>query len=379
MESKTNDNPIAMKIKILILSFLFSLNSFGQKLPITNLCLSDIVAVTGGTCLSDAFTNANSSYFDATYAIAGANWMSEFRNYGPSGASAPTVTTTAITSITSTTATSGGNVTSDGGASVTARGVCWNTSTNPTTANSHTSDGTGTGSYSSLLTSLTDCSTYYVRAYATNSVGTSYGSNVVFTTTTITTHGKLYNQYTLINIANTGWHAPSGAEYTALVTYLGGATVAGGHLKETGTVNWHSPNVGADNSSGFSGLGSGTRGSDTDGFMDIGTRNYLWETDLYTGPLTLTVDNTAVRFGSYMFPWVGCSVRLIKDDSILDVYIGNDGKTYSTVKIGSQVWMSQNLKETKYRDGTSIPEVTSGWEHLTTGAFCWYNNDSSYE
>lgn len=93
---------------------------------------------------------------------------------------APTVTTTAISAITSTTATSGGNVTSDGGTSVTARGVCWNTSTNPTTANSHTSDGTGTGSYSSSLTSLTAGATYYVRAYATNSAGTSYGSNISF-------------------------------------------------------------------------------------------------------------------------------------------------------------------------------------------------------
>jgi len=170
-----------MKAKILIVSLLLCLNSFGQKLPITGLCLSDIIGVTGGTCLGDAFTNANSSYFDATYAIGGANWMSEFRNYGPPSATIPTVTTTAITAITETTATSGGNVTSDGGATVTARGVCWNTSTNPTTANSHTSNGTGTGSYSSSLTSLTASTTYYVRAYATNSAGTSYGSNVSFT------------------------------------------------------------------------------------------------------------------------------------------------------------------------------------------------------
>ncbi|MEN6623679.1 MAG: hypothetical protein ABFD50_19295 [Smithella sp.] len=94
----------------------------------------------------------------------------------------PTVTTTSITSITSTTATSGGNVTADGGASVTARGVCWNTSTNPTTANSHTADGTGTGSFTSSLTGLTAGTAYYVRAYATNSAGTAYGSNVSFTT-----------------------------------------------------------------------------------------------------------------------------------------------------------------------------------------------------
>jgi len=72
-----------MKIKLLILSFFICLNSFGQKLPITGLCLSDVLAVTGGTCLANAFTNANPAYFDATYAIAGADWLSEFRNYGP--------------------------------------------------------------------------------------------------------------------------------------------------------------------------------------------------------------------------------------------------------------------------------------------------------
>lgn len=93
---------------------------------------------------------------------------------------APTVTTTAITAITSTTATSGGNVTADGGATVTDRGVCWNTGGTPTTANSHTHDGSGTGSYASSLTGLSAGTTYHVRAYATNSVGTGYGSEVDF-------------------------------------------------------------------------------------------------------------------------------------------------------------------------------------------------------
>jgi hypothetical protein len=96
---------------------------------------------------------------------------------------APTVSTTAISSITTTSATGGGNITSDGGASVTVKGVCWSTSTNPTTAlSTKTSDGTGIGSYSSSITGLSSSTLYYIRAYATNSVGTSYGSNVIFTT-----------------------------------------------------------------------------------------------------------------------------------------------------------------------------------------------------
>ena len=94
----------------------------------------------------------------------------------------PIVTTAEVTDITQTTAVSGGNVTDDGGASVTARGVCWSTSQNPTISDNHTSDGNGTGSYTSNLTNLTANTTYYVRAYATNENGTSYGEQKSFTT-----------------------------------------------------------------------------------------------------------------------------------------------------------------------------------------------------
>lgn len=195
-----------MKIKLLIISLLLCLNSYGQKLPITGLCLADILtyfncpSCSPVLCLSSAFTASNPAYFDATYAKAGGDWLSEFRNYGPPDATIPTVTTTAIIDITDVTATGGGNVTSDGGATVTARGVCWNTSTNPTTANSHTSNGTGTGSFTSYLTSLTNNLTYYVRAYATNSVGTAYGSNVSFYTVCSRPAGI----YRVVNYSTTG-------------------------------------------------------------------------------------------------------------------------------------------------------------------------------
>ena len=96
--------------------------------------------------------------------------------------SKPTVTTTAVSSVTSTNASSGGNVTSDGGASVTARGVCWSTSANPTTSDNKTSDGTGTGSFTSSITGLSPNTTYHVRAYATNTTGTAYGDEQTFTT-----------------------------------------------------------------------------------------------------------------------------------------------------------------------------------------------------
>ena len=100
----------------------------------------------------------------------------------------PTVTTSQVTSITQTTATGGGNVTNSGNATVTERGICWSTSHNPTTSGSHASNGTGTGSFTVNMTGLTANTTYYVRAYATNSVGTAYGREESFTTSQIPTY-----------------------------------------------------------------------------------------------------------------------------------------------------------------------------------------------
>ncbi len=94
----------------------------------------------------------------------------------------PNTSTTAVTDITQTTASSGGNVLSDGGDYITNRGVCWSTSANPTTADSHTTDGSGTGVFESSLTGLTANTIYYVRAYVTNIIGTAYGDEVSFTT-----------------------------------------------------------------------------------------------------------------------------------------------------------------------------------------------------
>lgn len=95
----------------------------------------------------------------------------------------PTVTTTQVYNIKETSASCGGNVTSDGGAAVTAKGVCWSLSQNPTINDNKTNNGSGTGSFTSNITGLTNSTTYYVRAYATNSEGTSYGEQQSFTTT----------------------------------------------------------------------------------------------------------------------------------------------------------------------------------------------------
>jgi len=113
----------------------------------------------------------------------------------------PTVTTGVITGITENTAISGGNVTSDGGASIMSRGVCWDTIQDPGTSSYHTSDSTGTGEFVSDLYNLSPNTSYYLRAYAINSAGIAYGAALTFSTLShqftcgdpITYNGKLYH------------------------------------------------------------------------------------------------------------------------------------------------------------------------------------------
>ena len=107
---------------------------------------------------------------------------SEVHSFVTLKAEKPVVETGAVENITLTFATCGGNVVSDCGADVTERGVCWSTSQNPTINDNKTSDGAGIGTYNSSITGLNKNTTYYVRAYASNSVGTAYGDEISFTT-----------------------------------------------------------------------------------------------------------------------------------------------------------------------------------------------------
>ena len=99
-------------------------------------------------------------------------------------ATPPVVTTTKVSNITQTTALTGITITSNGGAEVTVMGVCWSTSPNPTTSSNKISYALGSGSFTMSITGLTADTKYYVRAYATNSAGTSYGNEVFLTTLT---------------------------------------------------------------------------------------------------------------------------------------------------------------------------------------------------
>src|ERR1035437_6900042 len=166
-----------------------------------------------------------------------------------------TLTTTAISAITLTTAVSGGNVTADGGGAVTARGVCWATTTAPTITNSLTTDGTGTGSFTSNLTLLLPSTTYYVRAYATNSAGTAYGSELSFTTNPVGVPTVTTSDVTSITLTT----AVAGGNVTA---DGGGAVTARGVCWAT-TVN---PIIGALNTT-TEGTGTGIFTSNLTGLL----------------------------------------------------------------------------------------------------------------
>jgi uncharacterized protein (TIGR02145 family) len=233
----------------------------------------------------------------------------------------PILSTAEVTNIGQITAQSGGTITSDAGFAVTARGVCWNTNGKPTIKDNKTTEGLGAEGYTSKLTGLIVGTTYYLRAYATNSEGTAYGSTMIFETLgssftdsrdgniykivtigdqiwmaenlayipnsgnfwaneNIETYGYLYDWQTALNVCPSGWHLPSDDEWTELTDYLGGTHVAGGELKAIGTIEdgtglWHSPNSSATNETGFTALPGGFCGSNGD-LGNIGDGGYWW-------------------------------------------------------------------------------------------------------
>ena len=164
--------------------------------------------------------NPNTTYYLRAYATnsVGTAYGNEL-SFTTQSLSTPTVITSIISNISTNGAMSGGNITNDGGASITQKGVCWSISPNPTNTNVNymTINGTGTGNFISNINNLNPNTTYYLRAYATNSVGTAYGNQISFTTQSLSIPSLSTTMISNISI--------NSVQLGGDVTYNGGASV----------------------------------------------------------------------------------------------------------------------------------------------------------
>jgi len=255
----------------------------------------------------------------------------------------PELTTAAISDITLTTAVSGGTITSDGGEEVLQKGVCWSTTQNPTITSAKTDDGNGSTAYTSDLTGLTASTTYYVRAYATNSVGTAYGNEVTFAT------GEVTGAVLTTTEVNT---------VTSVSAIAGGniTDTGGGTITERGICWGTSANPTIAGNKITSGTGPG----------------------IFTGTLTGLTNGTTYYYRAYATNDSGTTYG--QELHFITPVTDAEGNIYKTVIIGTKVWMAENLKVTKFNDNTDITLASdaAAWIALTGPGFCWYNNDPDF-
>ena len=261
----------------------------------------------------------NTLYYVRAYATnsAGTGYGSQV-TFTTRKATTALLSTATPSEITSTSANSGGTITSENGSSVTVRGVCWGLTTNPTTSNSKTVDGNGTGAFGSSLSALKGSSTYFVRAYATNSEGTSYGNEISFTTLS-----------PVLPLLSTS----QAASVTSTSSKCGGTIKSdgGSDITERG-ICWstgHNPDI------------TGSKISDITGIEE------------FTGNLTGLIPNTTYYIRSYATNSVGTGYGSELDFKTYAA-IDPDGHGYYSVKIGTQDWFTENLRTTKYTNGDVI-------------------------
>ncbi|HLP46300.1 MAG TPA: leucine-rich repeat domain-containing protein [Candidatus Kapabacteria bacterium] len=337
------------------------------------------------------FRNLTSlDYLDIDYNCLSANdpalriWL---RNHAPywdahqdqcnGGSTTPIVMTDPVSSITSNSAVCGGNVTSEGGAMVTSRGICWSTVTNPTTADSKTNNGAGTGSFTARITGLHVNTTYYVRAYATNIVGTSYGSNMSFTIT----EPKMHLSHTRLTFGALMSEGVTGAQ-TVLITNTG-----------SGVLNWTaSGNASWLSLSASSGTGDSVLSVSVDpGGLAVGS---------YTGTITITDPNalnspqsvsvelqvydhgtTTAPFGEFTTPVEGSSVYnsipisgwVLDDIRVENVRIYNDN-TY----IGEAVFVEGARPDIEAAFPTYPNNYKAGWGYMFLTNFLPNGGNGTY-
>ncbi len=207
--------------------FLGNLNVIEMRVGVHNRLAGVSMIANASTALLNYTLAQNQSYVFIGNAT-GSNWrVASGAHVDLTLLAWPTLTTTAVTGATGTAATSGGTITSQGGAAVTASGICWSTSPNPTTADSKTTGVTATGAFAGALTGLTAGIPYYVRAYATNAAGTSYGDQQGVVAYTYTGAAKTFTVPTgVTQLQVETWGAQGGD----VGTTLGGR---GGYAKAT--------------------------------------------------------------------------------------------------------------------------------------------------
>ncbi len=255
----------------------------------------------------------------------------------------PVLKTISATDITINSVMCGGEIIDDGGAPVTAKGVCWGESPEPAVEGSHTNDGAGPESFTTTITGLDPNTLYYIRAYAENSAGIAYGNEISFTTSAAAA------AITTNNISDI---SVNGAVSGGIITYDGNAEITDkGVCWSTGTL----PEITDSFKSAGSGPGSFT--SNMTGLLP-GTKYYV---------RAYAVNSAGTIYGE----------QKTFNTSISDI----EGNIYRTVRIGSQVWMAENLRSTRYNDKTEIPNVTEDaeWIILSTPAWCWMLNDIRYK
>ena len=253
----------------------------------------------------------------------------------------PTLTTNSVTLITNITALCGGNIASDGGSTITGRGVCWSRSPNPTLSYYNTSDGIGLGSFSSSITGLMAGTLYYVRSYATNSIGTKYGEEKSFTTIemlpSITT-----STATSIN------------ENMALCE--GDIISTGGHeIIEYGVI--------------VRDKATGTYGGD----YNLGS-NYSSFTGKFSAQIKNLDPDTEYNFYAYVTTSAGTSTGEVLTFRTMPLISVSDyeGNKYTATQIGTQVWLNEDLRSTKFNDGSIIGwyQDNTSWAAITSPGYC---------